>query len=61
MKTERSEKPVNQQAQKPTATDETVPCGEKPQTARPSKCGCEPFEAILESYAQNPERWDGLE
>ncbi len=61
MKTDPSEKPENQQAQPPTAADETVRCRQSPETPRPSKVACDPFEAILQAYAQDPERWDGLE
>ncbi|HEX4053109.1 MAG TPA: hypothetical protein VHX86_02480 [Tepidisphaeraceae bacterium] len=61
MKTEQPKKPVIEQAQKPTAADETTRCREGLETTRQSKCACEPFEAILEAYSQNPERWDGLE
>jgi hypothetical protein len=60
MKTERPKEPVKPQATKVVRNDFHPP-PEPIKTAPESKCACDPFEAILDAYAQNPERWDGLE
>jgi hypothetical protein len=60
MKTERPKEPEKTKKEEEYhgifATRPTPP-KEPPQP----RCACDPFEAILDAYAENPERWDGLE
>jgi hypothetical protein len=60
MKPERPKEPPQPDPNKKYQTifaPRPIPPKDPPQT----KCACDPFEAILDAYAQNPERWDGLE
>jgi hypothetical protein len=41
--------------------EKTAPRIERREIVPQTKCACDPFEAILDAYAENPERWDGLE
>jgi hypothetical protein len=60
MKTERPKEPVKTQPKK-SVRNEFAQQSEPAKTLPQTKCECDPFEAILDAYAQNPERWDGLE
>jgi hypothetical protein len=60
MKTERPKEPVKRETKK-SSRAEFVPPPDPAKTPPQTKCACDPFEAILDAYAQNPERWDGLE
>jgi hypothetical protein len=60
MKTERPKEPPKTQPKrdfKDVFATRPIEPKDPPQT----KCDCDPFEAILDAYAENPERWDGLE
>jgi hypothetical protein len=60
MKAKRLEKPAKRAPEKAAAKD-VAPRPERPSIAEQTRYACDPFEAFLEAYTQNPERWDGLE
>ncbi|MGD0539912.1 MAG: hypothetical protein ABSB33_00205 [Tepidisphaeraceae bacterium] len=60
MKIERPKEPVKPKATK-ILRDEFAPRAEPVKIVQQTNCPCDPFDEILEAYARNPERWDGLE
>jgi hypothetical protein len=60
MKTHKLNRPEQPPPRKSWSKESAAPT--KPEKIDPqTKCACDPFEAVLDAYARDPERWDGLE